>query len=183
MTADDAWLHPGEKAAQARFGTSGLWDPNRLDAFFQDRLSASLARFIESLPFFFIATADDQGNCDCSYRGREYNASGQALPLLRVVDGKHLVFPDYRGNGLFNSLGNIMLNPRIGMLFVDFQCRRRLRVNGHAEIIADPGGHAETWPLALRYVQVHVEQVYANCRARVPRMALLPLRDCELQDE
>ncbi len=183
MTTGKDWLHPGEKAAQARFGSAGFWDPARLEAFFQDRLSAGLARFIENLPFFFIATADARGCCDCAYRGREYNASGQALPLLRITDAKHLVFPDYRGNGLFSSLGNIMRNPYIGMLFIDFDSRRRLRVNGHAEIIADPTAHAETWPLAQRYVQVQIEQVYTNCKARVPRMVLLPPRDSELQDE
>lgn len=122
---------------------------------------------------FFIATANDRGECDCSFRGREFNASGQSYPLLKILDAKTLVFPDYSGNNLFNSLGNIMVNPHIGMLFIDFSHRSRARVNGIAEIIEDRRTYEDIWPMALRYIRITVQQAYPNCRARIPKMALI----------
>ncbi|RFA29269.1 pyridoxamine 5'-phosphate oxidase [Alkalilimnicola ehrlichii] len=141
-----------------------------------------MSTFIEDLPFFFIATANDAGDCDCSFRGREYNASGQPLPLLKVLDEKRLVFPDFKGNNLFNSLGNMLTNPHIGILFIDFENRLRARVNGAVEIIERWDEMQAVWPTARRYVLVTVEQVYGNCRARIPKMTLVPPSDSLLQE-
>lgn len=176
------WLHPGEIEAQRRFGVEGFWDERSLDNMFHDIIPPKLAAFLEGLPFFFIATADDRGACDCSFRGREHDAAGRPCPLLKVIDRQRLVFPDYSGNNLFNSLGNILVNGHIGMLFIDFQSRIRMRLNGAAEIFDDPNLHADIWPLARRYVQVTVEQVYGNCQSRIPKMILVPPDDNELQD-
>lgn len=178
-----AIFHGGELEAQRRFGVEGFWREDQLQAMIRAHIPPSLAETIENLPFFFMATADAQGSCDCSFRGRELHASGSPYPLLKVLDETRLVFPDYRGNNLFNSLGNILVNGHIGMLFVDFETRFRLRLNGRAGIVEDPLAHADIWPLAQRYVSVEVEQVYRNCKARVPRMALVPPSDSELQDE
>lgn len=107
----------------------------------------------------------------------------QAIPttLLRVVDRKTLVFSDYSGNRLYNSLGNILDNSHIGMLFVDFQHRTRARVNGQAEIIDDKSAFSEIWPLAQRYVRVTEAQAYPNCKARIPKMTMA-LADADLTD-
>lgn len=129
---------------------------------------------MEVLPFFFIATANDKGECDCSFRGREYDAAGQADPLLKVIDPHTLIFPDYGGNNFFNSLGNLVVNAPIGMLFVDFSLRLRLRVNGAACVITDREAYAREWPTAQRYVQVQVAQAYGNCPSRIPRLSLVP---------
>lgn len=83
---------------------------------FRTAIPHVLARFIEALPFFFMATADARGACDCSFRSREHDASGRTYPCLKVLDASTLVFPDYAGNKLFNSLGNILVNPQIGCL-------------------------------------------------------------------
>lgn len=179
----DDWLHEGEREAQRRFGADDAWDAAGLSAMFRDTVPPALAAYLEGLPFFFIATADAQGACDCSFRGREHDASGRPYPLLKVLDERHLVFPDYAGNRLYNSLGNMLVNGHIGMLFVDFERRNRFRVNGLAEIVEDRAVHADLWPLAQRYIRVTVEQAYGNCRARIPRMSLLPFADSELQDE
>lgn len=179
----DALLHAGEKEAHRRFGAEGFWNENNLNALLRETIPPSLARYIERLPFFFIATANADGECDCSFRGREHDVSGQPYPLIRVIDEKTLVFPDYPGNRLFNSLGNLLVNGHIGMLFIDFQSRTRARINGFAEVIENPTAHSDVWPLAQRYVKVTAQQVYGNCKARVPRMALVPPTDSEFHDE
>jgi predicted pyridoxine 5'-phosphate oxidase superfamily flavin-nucleotide-binding protein len=176
-------LHEGEREAQRRFGAEGVWDEAGLDAMFRGTIPAKLAAYLEALPFFFIATADALGKCDCSFRGREHDASGKPYPLLKVLNGRSLVFPDYAGNKLYNSLGNILVNGHIGMLFVDFGSRIRFRINGRAEIVEDRAAHADLWPLARRYVRVTVEQAYGNCKARIPRMVMPPPSDSEFQDE
>jgi len=171
------WLHAGEVEAQRRFHGGPTWDEAQLAAMLRDRLPLAWARFLENQPFFFLATADARGACDCSFRGRETRASGEPCPVLRVLDERTLVFPDFSGNRLYNSLGNILVNPHVGLLFVDFQQRMRLRVNGRARIVEDAAAYADTWPTALRCVVVTVAQAYANCKARIPRMTLTPQAD------
>lgn len=171
------FLHEGEIEAQRRFHDGPTWDAFLLDTLILDTLPPAWARFIESQPFFFMATANHHGECDCSFRGREFDVSGQPYPLLRVLDAKTLVFPDYRGNKLYNSLGNILVNPHVGLLFVDFQQRARMRVNGQAEIVEDKDAFLEIWPLAHRYVRVKLAQAYPNCKARIPKMTMAPLTD------
>lgn len=179
----DELLHEGELEAQRRFGVEGYWNVHNLNAMLRETIAPGLADFIERLPFFFIASANARGECDCSFRGREHDIRGQLYPLLKVIDAKTLVFPDYRGNRLFNSLGNIMVNGHIGMLFIDFESRTRARINGRAEIIENPAAYSDIWPLAQRYVKVVAAQVYGNCKARIPRMAPVGWTDSELHDE
>src|SRR5476651_1137942 len=69
--------------------------------------------FIERSPIFFLATADEEGRPDCSYKG--------GMPgFVRVINSNTLAFPDYDGNGMFRSMGNLLVNPHVGLLFVDF---------------------------------------------------------------
>lgn len=173
--------HEGERAAQRLFGIEDFWQAHDLDARFLDALPPGAAAFVESLPFFFIASANTAGECDCSFRGCEVDANGRPYPPLKVIDARTLVFPDYRGNRMFSSLGNMLVNPHIGMLFIDFEMQSRLRINGRVEIVNDAQAHADLWPLAERYVRVTVEQVFGNCRMRIPRMKLIAPTDGELQ--
>lgn len=175
--------HAGECLAHQRFGAEKLWQQHDFSAMFKPSISPVIAKFVESLPFFFIATADRSGACDCSFRGREFDASGRAYDLLKVFDAKTLIFPDYSGNNFFNSLGNILMNGQIGMLCIDFENRLRVRINGRASIIEDRAVFAQRWPLAQRYVQVDVEQVYGNCQSRIPQMQLMQPSDSFFQDE
>lgn len=149
------------------------WDADGLARMVRPTLSPALANFIEARPFFFIATANAEGHCDASFRGREYSAAGLPLPAIKVMDECRLVFPDYPGNGLYNSLGNVAVNPHIGMLFMDFDRQRRARVNGRAEIVAADAEIRRLWPLAQAAVWVTVEQAYGNCPARIPRMLMV----------
>lgn len=170
---DDPLGHAGELEMRERFPSRYHWDATNLPRMLSPFISTSLARFIEAQPIFFIATASADGHCDASFRGREYDASGNPLPAVRVIDERRLIFPDYPGNGLYNSLGNILSNPHIGMLFVDFECRRRARVNGVATITGADEGIRKVWPLAQAAVLVTVEQAYGNCPARIPRMTMV----------
>lgn len=172
MNGDGDVLHEGEIDAQRRFGAEAAG--RAMSRIIRDRLSPAQAAFIQAQPFFFIATANHRGECDCSFRGRQHRPSGEPAPSLMVLDERMLVFPDYAGNTLFNSLGNILVNPGIGMLFVDFGTGARLRVNGRAEIIEDRAAFRDVWPDAERSVRVAVEQAFPNCRQRVPLMAMPP---------
>ncbi|MCF6317118.1 MAG: pyridoxamine 5'-phosphate oxidase family protein [Marinosulfonomonas sp.] len=135
-----------------------------------DHIEPSLAGFIERQPFFFIATASDVGACDANFRGRDSSPAGRPLPLLKIADPKTILFPDFAGNGFYNSLGNIHLNPQIGMLFIDFTEQMRARVNGRA-FVEDVGpAEAKLWPKAQAIIRVQVEQAYRNCPARIPKM-------------
>ena len=176
-------LFQGERIAHQRFGVEAFWSKHDFGAVFQTAIPPGLKVFVESMPFFFMATANAQNECDCSFRGREFDASGQAYALLKVIDAKTLIFPDYSGNNFFNSLGNILVTGQIGMLFIDFERRLRVRINGRASIIEDRQAYADLWPLAQRYIQVDVVQAFGNCPSRIPKMRLLPPSDSFFQDE
>ncbi len=89
------------------------------------------AGFIAALRFFFLATADAEGQPDCSFKGGDPG-------FVRVVAPDLLVFPDYDGNGMFKSLGNIRANPHVGLLFIAMEDKpKRLRVNGTAQFYLD----------------------------------------------
>lgn len=143
----------GEEFLRNKFQTKGIHIGNKL--------SDLLCRYLESLEFFFISTADKAGNCDCSFRG--------GFPAVKVIDESTLIFPDYPGNGAFQSLGNILENPHIGMLFIDFTHQQRLRINGRAEIL-DDSDLCNLFPGCIQVVKVIVEQVYRNCSARIPKL-------------
>lgn len=170
IAPDSPFDHLGELAMRERFPSCYEWNEYTLSRMITDSISARFAEFIEAQYFFFIATANDQGHCDASFRGTELSATGEMLPVCKVLDSKRLVFPDYSGNGLYNSLGNILTNPHIGMLFVDFSRQSRARINGKADIMAIDDDIKKIWPKAQAYIQVNVEQVYGNCPARIPRM-------------
>lgn len=167
---DDALGHSGELLMRELFPSSYHWDERSLAAMMSPVIHLGLAQFIQAQPFFFIATSSSGGHCDCSFRGREEDGSGNHGPALRVIDQGSLVFPDFSGNGLYNSLGNIQTNPHIGLLFIDFQRRRRVRVNGIAQVIPADGDITRIWPTAQAAVLVKVEQAFGNCPARIPLM-------------
>lgn len=152
--------HPGEIEMQTRSGTRLIG--RRLIAHIRGELGKEFKEFIEAQRMFFLATSDDEGRLDCNYRG---GAPG----FVKVTDGKTLLFPDYNGNGSYMSLGNLRVNPNVGLLFIDFDAQRRLRVNGRAEIIEDPEVVSK-FEGAERVVKVTVEQAFPNCSRYIHRM-------------
>ena len=162
-------FHDGELEAQRRFGDIRL--SQGLAQNIRSEMSHNLVRFLMEQPFFFLSTANDNGDCDCSFRGREHNRPHDPEPLVLALDAKTLLFPDFPGNGYFNSIGNILTNPKVGMLFVDFTSATRVRINGRASIHEDLGECKQYWPKAARMIKVQIDQVYPNCRARIPKMS------------
>ncbi|MBI2307092.1 MAG: pyridoxamine 5'-phosphate oxidase family protein [Rhodocyclales bacterium] len=122
-------------------------------------------KFIERCSMFFVATADADGHPDCSYKG--------GLPgFVRVLDGCTLAFPDYDGNGMYRSWGNVLANPHVGLLFLDFECPRRLRVNGTAQISEDDPLRAE-FPGSVFIVRVTAARIFPNCPRYIHKMQLV----------
>ncbi|MDY7093512.1 MAG: pyridoxamine 5'-phosphate oxidase family protein [Acidobacteriota bacterium] len=113
-------------------------------------LSAEQERWIEAADTFFLATAHPEAGADASHRGGE--------PGFVRVDGTRLSFPDYRGNFLFQSLGNILVTGRAGLLFLDFQRGRSLQLTGQAAVDDSTDGRS-LFASAERVVHVELEEV------------------------
>jgi len=163
-------FHAGELEAQSRFNKGRNWNNSSivsLNQMFKESIDDWTAYSIEGQKYFFIATSNEKGECDCSFRGTEEDADGNLLQSVFVKTPKILISPDYSGNHIYNSLGNILSNPNIGMLFIDFKTAFRLRINGSAKIIDDSKAYKHIWPKSLRYIEVHVQQGYFNCPKRI----------------
>lgn len=150
-------FHDGQRELQDRFDTRRLAD--RLGGVAGTTFDERLAAFVAARDMFFIATTDTDGTPDCSYKGGEPG-------FVRVIAEDTLAFPSYDGNGMFRTLGNISVNPRVGMVFVDLESGSRLRVNGVATIHHD-GDLTASFPGAICSVSVRATAVFANCRRYV----------------
>ncbi len=157
----------GSRRLQDRFDTRRLAD--RLEEKFVSRstIGADDLAFIERMDMFFLATADAEGRPQCSYKGGEPG-------FVRVLDERTLAFPSYDGNGMYLSMGNVLENPHVGMLFIDFTAARpsRLRVNGIASI-DESDDLIASYPGAQLVVRVRATQVFPNCPRYIHRMALI----------
>ena len=147
--------HDGNRKLQDEFESRRIADrlEEKLTRF---ALSDSDKAFIEGSMFFFLATADAEGRPDCSFKG---GAPG----FVRATGPSEIAFPDYDGNGMFKSLGNVLANPAVGLLFIDMgQKPRRLRINGTASVRRDD-------PLMQRFagaqllVRVAIKAIFPNC--------------------
>jgi predicted pyridoxine 5'-phosphate oxidase superfamily flavin-nucleotide-binding protein len=156
--------HEGSRELQDRFDSRRIAD--RLEQVTVHReFTADDAAFVERCPMFFMATADADGWPDCSYKG--------GMPgFVRVVDPQTLAFPSYDGNGMFRTLGNVMVNPKVGLLFIDFERPNRMRVNGIASLHDDDELLA-AFEGAQLIVRVRVERIFPNCPRYIHRMQLL----------
>ncbi len=121
--------------------------------------------FIRCCPMFFMATADGQGRPDCSYKG--------GLPgFVRVLDERTLAFPDYDGNGMYRTLGNVLVNAHVGLLFLDFEQTKRLRVNGTATVNAEDTLRSE-FPDSVFIVRVTATHIFPNCPRYLHKMNVI----------
>ncbi|GMU42917.1 MAG: pyridoxamine 5'-phosphate oxidase family protein [Xanthomonadales bacterium] len=122
--------------------------------------------FIARCSMLFVASADAEGAPDCSYKG--------GVPgFVRIVDERTLAIPDYDGNGMYRSWGNVRVNPQVGLLFIDFEQPKRLRVNGRARV-EPPDATMEG---AVFVIRVAVERIFPNCPRHLHRMQTLALSD------
>jgi uncharacterized protein len=151
---EHTFYHDGSRRLQDRFETRRLAD-RLVERALRARLTDEDRAFVERCSMFFLATADAEGRPDCSYKGGDPG-------FVRVVEPGTLVFPSYDGNGMFRSLGNLLVNPHLGMLFIDFESPKRLRINGEASV-----RHEHAWldrfPGADALVEVAVREVFPNC--------------------
>ena len=159
------FYHEGMRDLQDRY--EGRAVPDRLEAARMRRaFSDSDRELIESVPFFFLATATPESS-DCSFKG---GAPG----FVRVIGENALAWPDYDGNRMYRSLGNITRNPRVGLLFIRFDGKlfdgaARLRINGQAEIDESPEAIAGLTG-AKRLVRVTAEHIFTNCPRYIPKL-------------
>jgi hypothetical protein len=94
--------------------------------------------------------------------------------FVRVVDEVTLAFPSYDGNGQYRTLGNLLVNQHVGMLFVDFEATKRIRVNGIAAIDdADP--LLVHYPEADLIVRVRAQEIFPNCPRYIHKMQMTEL--------
>lgn len=155
--------HAGNRELQDRFGSTKLAD-RLVERLWRERFKDEDKTFIESAGFFFLATADAEGRPDCSFKGGPPG-------FVRVVSPDLLVFPDYDGNGMFKSLGNIKANAHVGLLFIALgEKPQRLRVNGRASLHLDDALMAEL-PGAQVIVRVVPEHIFPNCPRYIPYLS------------
>ena len=144
----------GHRFFQDQHDTRRLAD--RLEALAHSEFDARDRAFIEQVNMFFLATVDERGRPTVSYKG---GAPG----FVRIIGPSELVFPVYEGNGMYLSLGNIAQMAQVGMLFIDFETPRRLRVQGVAKVVANGGVIGPPVAGAQYLVQITAQQIFVNC--------------------
>ena len=168
----------GERILQKKVGSE-----NKASAFYDkqmlDYLNPYMRKFILKQEMVFIATADPKGECDCSFRAGKQG-------FVRVLNEKTLLCPEYRGNGVMASMGNILENSHIGMTFIDFfENTIGLHVNGKAkivendELLADKtldgvaNSIQEEGTAPERWILITVEEAYIHCSKHIPHLKKL----------
>ena len=160
---DSVLYHQGSRALQDEFASRALADT--LEGLARTAFSEDDKSFIESAIYFFLATADDRGRPDCSFKG------GRA-GFVKVTGPSELAFPDYDGNGMFKSLGNLEVNPEVGLLFIAMHGQpRRLRVAGTAKVLRDDPLMAQTLGAQLM-IRVQARAIFPNCPRYIPKLEL-----------
>jgi predicted pyridoxine 5'-phosphate oxidase superfamily flavin-nucleotide-binding protein len=150
------------RSLQDRFDTRRLAD-RQSDVIVHHAFTDAHRAFIEAQDMFFLATVDERGQPTCAYRGGDPG-------FVTVIDAATLAFPSYDGNGMYLSMGNVAQTKGIGLLFIDFERRKRLRVDGTAEL-------AFEHPLLERHreaqfmVVVRATAIYPNCPRYIHRLS------------
>ncbi len=162
--APDNFYNEGSRRLQDAFDSRRISD--RLGAFTRTAFTDSDKAFIESAIYFFIATADADGRPDCSFKGGPPG-------FVRVTEASELAFPDYDGNGMFKSLGNLVVNPNVGLLFIAMHGRpQRLRIQGTAKVLRDDPLMAHSVGAQL-IVRVAATAIFPNCPRYIPKLELV----------
>lgn len=160
-TPNDSPYHEGMRKLQDERQTRGIAD-RLAQVTLRHAFTDEDRQFIEGCAMFFVATADAEGHPDCSYKG--------GLPgFVRVLDERTLAFPDYDGNGMYRSWGNVLVNPQVGLLFIDFEKQKRIRVNGVAQVSWDDPLIAQC-PGAVFMIRVTAQAIFPNCPRYIHKM-------------
>ncbi|MFF4243581.1 pyridoxamine 5'-phosphate oxidase family protein [Streptomyces sp. NPDC001822] len=176
MTRPDMTPSRGERLLQSHLGTG-----ERADAFYDRQvhphLTTAMREFIQRQSMVFLSTADSRGHCDATFRAGPPG-------FVTVLDDRTLAYPEYRGNGVLASAGNITENPHIGLLFMDFtRDHIGLHVNGSAQLLTDqelraahpwtpvdpaPGRHPVLW------TRIGLHEAYVHCSKHIPHLEPAP---------
>jgi predicted pyridoxine 5'-phosphate oxidase superfamily flavin-nucleotide-binding protein len=161
---------------QDRFDTRRLADRIE-ERIVRDRIDEGDRAFIEARDMFFIATTDAEGRPQCSYKGGDPG-------FVRVLDETTIAFPSYDGNGMYLTVGNLVTTKKVGLLFIDFEGRKRMRLNGVASV-DDTDPLLSEYPEAQLIVRVKATEVFPNCPRYiheyklVSRSRFVPKTECE----
>jgi len=161
---------------QDRFDTRRLADRIE-ERIVHDRIDDGDRAFIEARDMFFIATTDEDGQPQSSYKGGEPG-------FVRVLDDTTIAFPIYDGNGMYLTAGNLVATRKVGLLFIDFEGRKRMRLNGEASV-DDNDPLLPEYPEAQLIVRVSATEVFPNCPRYiheyklVKRSRFVPKAECE----
>ena len=168
-------FHDGSRSLQDAFDTRALAD--RIDDLLvHDTIDAGDRAFIEAPRHVLPGHRRREGRPTCSYKGGEPG-------FVRVLDEHTLAFPNYDGNGMYLSTGNVLANPAVGLLFLDLERGHRMRLDGDATIDVDDPLKRE-YPEAQFLVRVRARAVYPNCPRYIHRYELVrrsrfvPQEDC-----
>ncbi|MGZ8137666.1 MAG: globin domain-containing protein [Methylococcaceae bacterium] len=147
-----------------------------------DYLAPKMQEFIARQEFLFVASADRNGECDCTSK---FGKPG----FIRVLSSKYLIYPEYRGNGVFANSGNMAENPHVALLMIDFlKDTVGLHVNGNVRIISNEDLleyadklppdvieeiHQEGKKCPERWMMIEVEEAYIQCSKHIPLMKKL----------
>lgn len=170
------FFHKGSRQLQNQFETQPMAD-RLAETIISHQISPEDQAFIEAQNMFFLATVDQEGRPNCSYKGG-------SVGLVKVIDEYTVAFPVYDGNGMYLSAGNVMVNPPVGLLFIDFQRQARLRLNGDA-FIQENDPLLAHWPEAEMVLRVKLREMFPNCPRYIHKMALVeessfvPKKQCE----
>ncbi len=152
---DRGFYTDSQKAMQTRFDSEPLAQTVAA-AIMVDELDMDMhVPFITSRDFFFLSTVNERGEPTVSYKGGP-------VGIVSVLDPSTLIFPNYDGNGMFLSMGNIDATAKIGMLFIDFETPNRIRVQATASVTEDDP-ELSRYPGATMIVRAKVDKVYLNC--------------------
>jgi uncharacterized protein len=176
MSSKPSFYHEASRSLQDRFDTRRLAD-RLVEVTVGDSIHEGLAGWIESSDMFFLSTVDPDGQPTVSYKGGDPG-------FVRVPDEKTVAWPNYDGNGMYLSMGNLSATGKVGLLFIDFERPNRVRIHGRASIHnKDP--LMKEFPEAQFIVRVAVEKVFPNCPRYIHRMKLeersefVPREGCE----
>ena len=131
-------------------------------------LTPLLEAFIQASPFFLVATADAEGNCDVSPKGDPPGS-------VKILDRRTIAIPDRAGNRRIDGHRNVLANPHIGLIFIIPNVDETLRINGRAFLTTEPGLLAS---MAMQgrepklAIIVEIDEVYMHCARAFLRSGL-----------
>lgn len=174
MTLPEDFYTVSQRRLQALHGDETLATAV-VHAIVRDRMEPIHTDYINSRDYFFLSTVSAAGEPTVSYKGG-------ALGFVRALGDDRIVFPNYDGNGMWLSLGNIAEAAQVGLLFMDFQTPWRIRVQGRATLSTDPGLMAQ-FPGCNTVVEVQVTRVFQNCARYIHKHRRVEERSVHVPDD